>query len=114
MRPSAVRAFTGGPMRRPAPRVASLLPDAIRRDVFEPAWLDLRATGADRARRGSSRIGQAAAHLRSAAAVLVLFVDCWCVALAGYTRSGVRLMSMLITHGRHAIRSLARDPVFTF
>ncbi|MEO5898473.1 MAG: ADOP family duplicated permease, partial [Vicinamibacterales bacterium] len=74
--------------------LSTLLPNGLRRDLFEPAALDLEA---DRLREGRGAIGPA---------MLILFLDCWRLAPA-------EVLSMFLNDLRHAFRLLLRDPAFT-
>jgi len=74
--------------------LSALLPRALRRDLFEPAALDLES---DRLRIGRGPI---------APAMVVLFLDCWRLAPA-------EVLSMFLNNLRHAFRLLLRDPAFT-
>jgi putative ABC transport system permease protein len=82
-------------MRRSAwARVLSrLLPDHARRDMFEPALLDLYGEAA-RTDRGTG------------VATLGLFLECWRLAPA-------EVLTMLMLDVRHALRLLVREPGFT-
>ena len=74
--------------------LGALLPNAIRRNLFEPAAYDLEA---DRLRAGRrpTRLG-----------LVVLFLDCWRLTPA-------EVLSMFLNDLRHAFRLLYRDPGFT-
>jgi hypothetical protein len=74
--------------------LAALLPGQTRRDVFEPAAVDLDNERLRRG-RGPARLG-----------ALLLFLDCWRLAPA-------EVFSMFTHDLRHAFRLLWRDPAFT-
>ncbi len=82
-------------MRRPllARVLARLLPADVRRELFEPALLDLYGESA-RSGRGT------------ATATLLLFLECWRLAPA-------EILHMLLHDIRHALRLLVRERGFT-
>jgi putative ABC transport system permease protein len=90
-----------------------LLPTRTRRDLFEPALLDLRIANL---RRGGAR---GTAPIRT----LGLFFECWRLQLSELLRSRhssspipaprKERLSMFLYHLRHAFRLLWREPSFT-
>ena len=73
--------------------LAALLPDVVRRDLFEPALHDLYA---DAARTGRG----------TGLASLGLFLECWRLAPS-------EVFAMFRHDVRHALRLLVREPGFT-
>jgi putative ABC transport system permease protein len=73
--------------------LSRLLPDGVRRDLFEPALYDLYSESA-RTGRGTSL------------ASIGLFLECWRLAPS-------EVLSMFIHDVRHALRLLVREPGFT-
>src|SRR5688572_26044726 len=73
--------------------LAALLPADTRRELFEPALLDLYADAA-RSGRGTGT------------ATLLLFLECWRLAPA-------EVVTMFLQDVRHALRLLVREPGFT-
>src|SRR5687768_17407034 len=73
--------------------LARLLPAEIRRDLFEPALLDLYG---DAARTGRG----------TAFGTLIIFLQCWRLAPD-------EVLSMFFNDIRHALRRLRREPGFT-
>jgi putative ABC transport system permease protein len=106
--------------------LAALLPRAIARDVFEPAWWDLRIGHLERRARVRSPLARSALGWRHAIEALVLCFDCWRLVLAdprslfpaprpsavAHTPNTERF-SMLLYYLRHAFRRLVREPAFT-
>jgi putative ABC transport system permease protein len=106
---------------RPA-RLARLLPNAARRDWFEPALADLEFERARRAQQACSRwarLGQAAWHRTC---VLGLFVSCWRLALLEWATSAAlpvppalvpprkEWLAMILRDLRHALRLFTHEP----
>src|SRR6185436_10865030 len=73
--------------------LGSLLPPAVRRDLFEPAVHDLHG---DAARTGRG----------TGVATLLLFLECWRLAPS-------EVFTMFFQDVRHAVRLLVREPGFT-
>ena len=73
--------------------LARLLPAEVRRDLFEPAFMDLCG---DAARTGRGLTGP----------TVLLFLQCWRFAPA-------EVLTMLLHDIRHALRLLVREPGFT-
>jgi len=82
------------PSTRLGRALSSLLPRALRRDLFEPAVHDLEA---EQLRQGRGPVSFG---------ILVLFLECWRLA-------PVEVLSMFRNDLRHAFRLLFRDPAFT-
>ena len=91
MRPSPPPPRRGAsPM--PDPRLgrilASLLPDRIAADVFEPAWEDgTRIAYFIRRQRAESLLGRATIYAGYLFLAVVVFLDCWRLALVAVLRS---------------------------
>ncbi|HKG95404.1 MAG TPA: ABC transporter permease [Gemmatimonadaceae bacterium] len=108
------------PDQRLARFLARLLPERTARDLFEPASEDLRyAYLTGRVRGGGAWY---------AVRLIVLFLDCWRLALAGVLWPDSRdhaavvpaaaptprePLVMFLYHVRHAFRQLLREPAFT-
>jgi predicted permease len=73
--------------------LSGLLPDHVRRDMFEPALLDLYVDAASTGRG-------------TGVATLGLFLECWRLAPS-------EVLTMLLHDLRHALRLLVREPGFT-
>src|SRR5215217_5409962 len=126
------------PLRRdaspmPDPRLgrvfASLLPRRIASDAFEPAWEDVRIAYLIRRQRVQSSLGMAALYAGYLVLAVVVFLDCWRLALAGVFRSSpterrhvhpiiaepkqTERLHMVLYLIRHAFRQLVREPAFT-
>jgi hypothetical protein len=109
----------------------ALLSERMARDVFEPAWQDLRVAHLARQQRSRSGLTRRALELWHAALLLALLADCWRLALAGALDARERRdrrrnrhriphdpkqterFAMFLYHLRHAFRQLVREPAFT-
>ena len=106
----------------------ALLPRHTASDVFEPAWEDLRVAYLLRRQRIPSTLGRASLYAAYVALAIVLYLDCWRLAIGGVMshRGDVRpthpilleprqteRFSMLLYLVRHAFRQLVREPAFT-
>ena len=115
----------------PDPRLGkllgALLPRHTAEDAFEPAWADIRIAYLRRA-GGVGALGRFALFLGYALAGVVLYLDCWRLALGGLfgrpERSShthpiitepkqTERFSMFLYLLRHAFRQLVREPAFT-
>ena len=117
----------------PDPRLgrvfASLLPDRIASDAFEPAWEDLRIAYLIRRQRAETSLGRAPLYAAYVFLAVVVFLDCWRLALAAVFRSPpaerrhadpilaepkqTERLHMVLYLIRHAFRQLVREPAFT-
>src|SRR5215204_1929055 len=116
----------------PDPRLgrvfASLLPRRITSDAFEPAWEDVRIAYLTRRQRAQSSLGRATLYAGYLFLAVVVFLDCWRLALAGVFRSSAEQrhvhpiiaepkqterLHMVLYLIRHAFRQLVREPAFT-
>lgn len=99
--------------------LARALPAWIARDAFEPAWCDLHA---DHVRRRLE--GRHASEFRHVLRVLLLYLDCWRLAITGFHRRPAparvtaprptqESSAVILYHLRHAFRRLVREPGFT-
>jgi putative ABC transport system permease protein len=110
--------------------LAALLPARITADAFEPAWEDLRLVYLTRRRRAESSLGRGMLRAAFAGLAIVLFLDCWRLALGGAFRrrppaaasstdpiltepKQTERLSMFLYLVRHAFRQLVREPAFT-
>jgi putative ABC transport system permease protein len=101
-----------------------LLPPMVARDIFEPALCDLRVRRLTRRAECSSKVERIVSDGWHLVLLVLLFLDCWRLALADAPRSFHAVPSstpvrpreplhMLRYHLRHAVRRLVRDPSFT-
>ena len=117
----------------PDPRLArvlaSLLPDRITSDAFEPAWEDVRIAYLTRRQRSTSSLGRATLYAGYSFLAVILFLDCWRLAIADVFRSPpverrhvhpiiaepkqTERLHMVLYLIRHAFRQLVREPAFT-
>ena len=117
----------------PDPRLgrvfASLLPGRIASDAFEPAWEDVRIAYLTRRQRSASPLGRATLFARYSFLAVILFLDCWRLALVGVFRpppverrhvhpiiaepKQTERLHMVLYLIRHAFRQLVREPAFT-
>jgi putative ABC transport system permease protein len=119
----------------PSPRVsrilAALLPRRVVTDAFEPAWEDLRIGYLIRRQRSESTLGRGVLFLGYVVLAVVLFLDCWRLAIVGLASRRDRevprhpphpiitepkqteRLSMFLYLVRHAFRQLVREPAFT-
>ena len=107
--------------------LARLLPEAVARELFEPAWCDLHIAHLET--RGVTRTGAArvAMDVRHLARLLALYLDCWRLAVADAPRlvrdarrrraaadlPRPERLTVLRYHLRHAVRRLLHEPAFT-
>jgi len=102
-----------------------LLPQTTGRELFEPAWRDLRIVHLRRRARGRTRFARVGLDWWHAVLVLALFADCWRLTLTDTDRLHHKpkpttnrrprreRLSMLLYNLRHAFRRLLREPGFT-
>ena len=108
--------------------LGALLPGRIAADAFEPAYEDLRADFLVRRQDRASTLGVAALFVRYVALAVVLYVDCWRLAIGGafgrhhdlrpthpilIEPRQTERFSMFVYLVRHAFRQLVREPAFT-
>ncbi len=105
-------------------RLGRLLPEAARRDLFEPALNDLEYERASRHTRAASPAAQARLRTWFASRVLWLLVDCLRLAatdglVAAVTRRSAspspprkEWHAMVLRDLRHALRIFGREPGF--
>ena len=99
------------------------LPRRVRADVFEPARADLRVAHLTSCAGTASRAARGLLAVRNAALILLLFFDCWRVAIAdaltfrmprpSLEHRPKEPFTMFVYHVRHALRLLVREPGFT-
>ena len=108
----------------PDPRLAralsALLPKQVVADAFEPAWEDLRIAYLTRRERVKPALGRAALRLGYLSLVVLLFLDCWRLAILVRQPQPVitepkqtERLHMFLYLVRHAFRQLVREPAFT-
>ena len=118
----------------PDPRFArtlsAMLPKRVVADAFEPAWEDLRIAYLVRRQRMTSPLGRAALRVGYSSLVLLLFLDCWRLAVVSWIRrerstparpapsaitepKQTERLHMVLYLIRHAFRQLVREPAFT-
>ncbi|HUQ81383.1 MAG TPA: ABC transporter permease [Gemmatimonadaceae bacterium] len=107
-----------------------LLPRRIATDAFEPAWEDLRVAYLHRRQRTRSSLGAAVVYAGYVTLSLLLFLDCWRLAIPGLLRrpspaerhrihpvlaepKQTERFQMILYLIRHAFRQLVREPAFT-
>jgi len=117
------------PDPRLARALAALLPRRITADAFEPAWEDLRIAYLTRRQRIRSTLGRAALLVAYGCLAVLLFLDCWRLAILDSTPSQTATSTrrplaitepkqterfhMVLYLIRHAFRQLVREPAFT-
>ena len=118
----------------PDPRLArtlsGLLPKQVIVDAFEPAWEDLRIAYLIRRQGMKSALGSAALRAGYLGLVVLLFFDCWRLAIVAWIRresptparrshpaitepKQPERLHMFLYLVRHAFRQLVREPAFT-
>ena len=118
----------------PDPRLArvlrALLPRQVVVDAFEPAWEDLRVAYLTRRRPMKSALGMAALRTVYLTFTILLFLDCWRLAIVAWIRrerstprgrahpaitepKQTERLHMFLYLIRHAFRQLVREPAFT-
>jgi len=118
----------------PDPRLArvlsTLLPQRIVADAFEPAWEDLRVAYLTRRQCLTSPLGIAALRAGYLSLTVLLFLDCWRLAIVSWIRrehcvpagrahpaitepKQTERFHMFLYLIRHAFRQLVREPAFT-
>jgi putative ABC transport system permease protein len=100
------------------------LPAWIARDAFEPAWCDLHIDFLHERSLQRGSAARLATDIRHTSRVLLLFLDCWRLAITGFHRRPAGLptpralptqerSTVFLYHLRHALRRLVREPAFT-
>ena len=118
----------------PDPRLvrglSALLPRRVVADAFEPAWEDLRVTYLIRRQHVTSPLGRAAQRTVYVSLTLLLFLDCWRLAIVDWIKrepstparrippsiaepKQTEHLHMFLYLVRHALRQLVREPAFT-
>ena len=112
------------PERRSNRILRLLLPDAIVRNAFAPAHRELEGEWLQRRTQARSITGRVLARLVFHAQVVLLFLDCWRIALGDVLlpRREARIQppgtgkgaAMFTQSLRHSFRRLLREPAFTW
>jgi putative ABC transport system permease protein len=119
----------------PSPRIGralgALLLERILADAFEPAFADLRVAYLTRRQHTSTALGRGLLDGAYALLAVLLFLDCWRLAIGDMIRRRDRVVHIRASHGviteskqterfpmfmylvRHAFRQLVREPAFT-
>ena len=88
-RPSPPRPRRGGgpvPDPRLVRALSALLPRRVVADAFEPAWEDLRVTYLIRRQDITSPLGRAAQRTGYVSLAVLLFLDCWRLAIVDWIK----------------------------
>ncbi|MGH7471659.1 MAG: ADOP family duplicated permease, partial [Longimicrobiales bacterium] len=107
-----------------APRgLAGLLPARVRRDAFEPAWLDMRNAHVLARREARTRMRRVVLATGYGLRLVLLFFDCWRLMVTDLRVSArpaeasesspKEPLSMFWYNLRHAFLRLRREPAFT-
>ena len=115
---------------RLARALTALLPRRVVADAFEPAWEDLRVAYLIRRQPTKSSLGRAAQRAGYLGLTVLLFLDCWRLAIISWIRrehwrpvirphpgitepKQTERLHMFLYLVRHAFRQLVREPAFT-